>query len=99
MRARCKSDVKVKTVKPKDSNAEQVKPNELWDTIMRAWDVVVDSHSEKVYADSNVQLRKVCEKFPTFLKYVKSTILELLKEKIVKAWTEPCVTLWQHNHK
>ena len=30
--------------------------------------------------------RKVCEKFPKFLNYVESIILNPLREKIMKAW-------------
>jgi len=37
-------------------------------------------------------LEKVCEKFRKFLKYVESTILDLLKEKKLRTWID-CVLL------
>ena len=35
-----------------------------------------------------MHFRKVCEKYPDLLKYVESTILDQVKEKIVCAWTD-----------
>jgi len=82
VRARCIVNCKVK-----DSKGKHVKSSDLVNTIMNAWEVIVSSPSEELYADAVLQFRKVCEQFPKFLKYVESTILEPLKKKIVKAWT------------
>jgi len=70
VRARCILDCKVK-----DSKGKHVKSSDLVNTIMNAWEVIVSSSSEELYADAVLQFRKVCEQFPKFLKYVESTIL------------------------
>ncbi|MCH80434.1 otubain [Trifolium medium] len=73
----------------------------LWGTVMGAWEAVVEFLSEESYLDDVVEFRKVCEKFPKFVKYVETTILDMLKEKLVRAWTldRPYCAYWQHNHK
>ncbi|GAU30678.1 hypothetical protein TSUD_39020 [Trifolium subterraneum] len=77
VRAKCKSLCSSKDVKSK----------QLWNTVMGAWEEVMYSPSEESYVDAVVQFRKVCEKFPKFINYVESTILDPLKEKLVRAWT------------
>ena len=57
----------------------------LIDNIMKAWENLVESLSKESYVDLVQQLRDVCKKFPEFLTYVESNILNPLKEKVVRA--------------
>jgi len=79
--ARCKLDCKVK-----DTKGKGVKLSDLDDTIMDAWQVVVNSPSKELYADADAVLQfiKVCKQFPKNLNHVESSILEPLKGKMIK---------------
>jgi len=46
----------------------------------------VNFDMEKAYVDNCNRFKVVCEKFPKFLEYVKSTILGPVKEKIMRFW-------------
>jgi len=35
-----------------------------------------------------VEFQNVCNDFPKFLTYVESTVLDVVKDKIVRAWTD-----------
>jgi hypothetical protein len=61
---------------------------ELLKTLVNVWNSVIDSNSEEAYVESVVLFRKVFEKFPDFINYVETTILNPLKEKLVRAWTD-----------
>ena len=65
-----------------------MKKKDLVNNIMRAWDNVVESPSEQSYIDAVMHFREVRKCFPIFLTYVESTILDVVKEKIVRAWTD-----------
>ena len=43
---------------------------------------------KQLYADVVINFKKVCEKYPYLLKYVESTILDQVKDKIVRAGTD-----------
>ena len=70
-----------------------MKKKDLVNNIMRAWDNVVESPSEQSYIDAVMHFREVCKTFPKFLTYVESTILNQVKEKIVRAWTDKVLHL------
>jgi uncharacterized membrane protein len=61
---------------------------QLLNTLTYHWESIVESTSEDSYSDAVVEFRKVFDKFPKFLKYVETTILDLVKENIVRAWTD-----------
>jgi len=48
---------------------------------------VVESPTQESYASALMEFQDVCKKFPKFLDYVQSTILDAVKKKIVRAWT------------
>src|SRR4030042_3476833 len=72
---------------------EEVKKKDLVNNIMHAWDNVVESSPEQSYIDAVMHFREVCKTFPKFLIYVESTILDVVKEKIVRAWTDKVLHL------
>ncbi|XP_058776823.1 uncharacterized protein LOC131651173 [Vicia villosa] len=55
---------------------------------MDAWARNASSSTKELYADVVLQFRKICEKYSDLLKYIKSTILDKVKEKFVCAWTD-----------
>jgi len=55
---------------------------------MRAWDVVVESPTQESYTSVLMEFQNVCKDFPKFLTYVESTVLDIVKEKIVRAWID-----------
>jgi hypothetical protein len=61
--------------------------------IMGAWENILDSETEESRADSFMRFRQVCSQFPIFVEYVESTILGLMKEKVVTASTKRCMHL------
>jgi len=63
----------------------EVKPSEIVDTIFRARENVVESSTQESYASNVMQFRYICKKNSKFLDYVQSTILDTVKEKIVRA--------------
>jgi hypothetical protein len=71
----------------KEKVVKEVKPSEIVDTIFRAWENVVESPTQESYASNVMQFRDVCKYFAKFLNYVQSTILDTIKEKLVRAWT------------
>jgi hypothetical protein len=68
--------------------AKDHKMEQLLDTLTFQWESVVESTSKESYIDAVVEFRRVFEKFPKFLKYVEETVLDPVKEKIVRAWTD-----------
>ncbi|XP_058757277.1 uncharacterized protein LOC131630516 [Vicia villosa] len=65
-----------------------VKPSVVVEQIMDAWNCILNSSTKDLYVDSVIQFWKVCKKYPALLKYVESTILDQVKEKIVYAWID-----------
>ena len=86
VRSRVKPAVGTELVELEDGKL--VKAGVIVEKIMDAWNRIINSSTKELYADSVIQFRKVCEKYPSLLKYVESTILDQVKEKIVCAWTD-----------
>lgn len=45
-----------------------VKVDVVVEKIMNAWHLIINSSTKKLYADSVMHFRKVCEKYPDLLK-------------------------------
>lgn len=65
-----------------------VKAGVVVEKIIDAQNRIINYSTKELYAGSVIHFRKVCEKYPDLLKYVQSTILDRVKEKIVYAWTD-----------
>jgi len=52
---------------------------------------VVESPTQELYASNVMEFEDACKNFPKFLHYVQTTILDTVKDKIVRAWT--CIVL------
>ncbi|KAK2398613.1 protein FAR1-RELATED SEQUENCE [Trifolium repens] len=68
--------------------AKDKKLDDLLETLRLEWDSLVESSSEEEYGHAVVKFRRVFEKFPKFLNYVEETVLDPVKEKLVRAWTD-----------
>ncbi|XP_058747058.1 RHOMBOID-like protein 3 [Vicia villosa] len=55
---------------------------------MDASNVMINASTKELYVDVVIHFRKVCEKYHALLKYVESTSLDQVKEKIVCALTD-----------
>ncbi|XP_058776233.1 uncharacterized protein LOC131650548 [Vicia villosa] len=78
-----------------------VKPGVIVYQIMDAWARIASSLTKELYADAELQFRKICEKYLDLLKYIESTILDKVKEKFFCAWTDKgdlCKALDTINH-
>ena len=80
VRARCKTDCKVK-------EGSNIKPMEVVNAIIDVWEPIVFSQTEQEYMDNCMRLKTACANFPKFLEYVETTILGPVKEKVVRFWT------------
>jgi len=69
-------------------DGKEVKHSDVVKMIMRAWDVIVESPTQELYASVLLEFQNVCNDFPKFITYVETTILDVVKEKIVRAWTD-----------
>lgn len=78
-----KHAVGTKQIKVEDG--KMVKVGVIVEKIMDAWTIIVNSFTKELYANYVIHFRKVCEKYLDLLKYVESTILDQVKEKIVCA--------------
>jgi DNA-directed RNA polymerase subunit L len=84
VKAKCITDCRYVLGK---KDRKEVKHGDVVKTIMRAWDVIVESPTQELYASALVEFQNVSNDFPKFLTYVESMILDVVKEKIVRAWT------------
>jgi len=84
----CRVKPKVVIVYGKENLVNEVKPSEIVDTIFHAWEKVVESHTQELYASNVMEFQDACKNFPKFLHYVQTTILDTVKDKIVRAWTD-----------
>jgi hypothetical protein len=77
------------TMKPlcKIKDGEKVSQTDLWRQIEKAFDVVLFSDNEEDYVDAVLQFRKLCVRWPRFVRYVDTTILDTDKHRCVSAWT------------
>jgi len=46
-----------------------------------------ESPTQELYASNLMELQDACKNYPMFLHYVQTTILDIVKDKIVRAWT------------
>jgi len=58
---------------------------------MATWMDIVDFETEETYIDNWNRFKVVCGKFPKFLDYVERTILDPVKEKIVRFWVDKTI--------
>ena len=79
----------MKNLKGKDG--KEIKPSSVVKTVMVAWMDIVDSETEKTYIDNWNRFKVVCGKFPKFLEYVEKTILDPVKEKVVRFWVDKAI--------
>ena len=73
--------------------AKEEKHCDVFEKIMRAWKDLVESSTEHSYASALLKFKEVCEPFPKFLAYVETTILNIVKEKFMRAWTNKVLHL------
>jgi alpha-glucosidase len=85
VKAKCKRLCQIKDGEIKDG--KKVKQTDVWDTVMDYFENVLDSPIEEQYVDAILEFRRVCQKWPRFVTYVQTTVLDTDKEKVVKAWT------------
>jgi len=64
-----------------------VKHGDVVKKIMSTWKTIVESPTQELYANALVEIQEVCSDFPIFLTYAM-TILNEVKEKIARAWTD-----------
>lgn len=55
---------------------------------MDAWNIIINSSTEELYAESVTHFMRSCEKYLYLLKYGESNILDQVKENIVSAWSD-----------
>lgn len=65
-----------------------VHSKEKWDSVMDAWDSIMNSPNEDEYQKRLRKLEDVCSDCPIFSDYVKNTWLIPYKEKIVATWID-----------
>jgi len=73
--------------------AKEEKHCDVVEKIMRVWKELVESPTEDSYASALLKFKNVCEPFPKFLAYVETTILNIVKEKFVREWTNKVLHL------
>ena len=61
--------------------------------IMSAWKDLVESRTKDSYVSVVKRFKDVCKPFPKFLAYVETKILNTVKEKFVRAWTDKVLNL------
>lgn len=76
----------VETKKIESEDGKMVKAGVVVEKIMDAWNHIVNTYTKELHVDSVMLFRKICEENPDLLKYVESTIIDHVKEKIVCAY-------------
>jgi len=84
----CRVKLKLKDVKVYGNEVKEVKASDVVNKIMRVWDNVVESPTKDSYASVVMRFRDVCKIFAKFLDHVETTILNTVKEKFVRVWTD-----------
>jgi hypothetical protein len=67
---------------------DEEKHSKLVDTIFDAWEKLVESPTQELYAGNLLEFQDACKDYPKFLHYVETTILKPFKDKLVRAWTD-----------
>lgn len=83
VRSRVKPAIGTKQIKGEDR--KMVKGSMIVVRIMNAENITINSYTKELYDDVFILFKKVCEKSTDLLKYVESTILDQVNEKIVYA--------------
>ncbi|XP_045810541.1 uncharacterized protein LOC123904983 [Trifolium pratense] len=61
---------------------------ETCQSLLNSKDTMSKSTSEDSYIDAVLEFRKAFDQYPDFLKYVETTVLDPVKEKIVSLWID-----------
>jgi hypothetical protein len=72
----------------KIKDGEKVTAKQVWAQIEKAFDDILFSPEEDDYVDVVLQFLKLCVRWPRFLKYVETTILDTDKHRCVSASTD-----------
>jgi len=92
VRSRIITDCKVKqnavVVDGQKKIVNEEKHSKLVDTIFDAWEKLVESPTQELYAGNLLEFQDACKDYPKFLHYVETTILKPFKDKLVRAWTD-----------
>jgi hypothetical protein len=72
----------------KIKDGEKVTAKQVWAQIEKAFDDILYSCDEDDYVESVLEFRKLCRRFPRFLRYVEETNLDTDKERCVSSWTD-----------
>jgi alpha-glucosidase len=68
--------------------AKDQKMDELLNTLKFQWEAVVESTTEEAFTEAVVEFKRVFARFPKFLQYFQDTVLDPVKEKLVRVWTD-----------
>jgi len=79
---------KVMLVDGQKKLVDEVKHSKIVDTLFDAWEKLVESPTQELYASNLMEFQDACKNYPKFLHYVQTTILKPVKDKIVRAWTD-----------
>jgi len=92
VRSRIITDCKVKqnvvVVDGQKKIVDEEKHSKLVDTIFDAWEKLVESLTQELYAGNLLEFQDACKDYLKFLHYVETTILKPFKDKLVRAWTD-----------
>jgi len=91
VRSRIITDCKVKqnvVVDVQKKIVDEEKHSKLVDTIFDAWEKLVESPTQELYAGNLLEFQDAFKDYPKFLHYVETTILKPFKDKLVRAWTD-----------
>lgn len=78
--SKCKIYCKVKA-------GENERHSDVVKTVTNAFHDLLESPTIEIYNERLVEFRELCKRWPRFLNYVQSTVLDTDKEKVVRAWT------------
>ncbi|XP_045792850.1 PKS-NRPS hybrid synthetase cheA-like [Trifolium pratense] len=92
-----KKNVRTKAVElVKVRDGEKVKAADMRERVCLAFEDVLDSSTEAEYTENVMAFRKLCERWPKFVRYVEETILDTDKEKLVSAWVDKHMHMGNH---
>lgn len=86
VRSRLKPTVCTKQIN--DEDGKMVKPGMSSEKIVDACNNIINYSKEELYVESIIYFRRVCVRYPYFMKYIESAILDQVKKKIGCAWTD-----------
>ncbi|AES94826.2 OTU-like cysteine protease [Medicago truncatula] len=73
--------------KEENFDGKEVSNRDVVKKIMKAWKAMVESPTQRLYANALVEFKDSCSDFPISVDYAMTTLNEV-KEKIVRAWTD-----------